>query len=402
MKKLVIIGGGASGFFLAANLNKTNWKVTILEQSKHPLQKVKISGGGRCNVTHACFNPKELVKFYPRGSKELTSIFSHFQPSDTFDWFERRKVNLNIEADNRVFPDTNTSQTIIDTLLKHTEKNNIQVHYETVVSDIMNENQLFKIITSKFVYEADALIIATGSSPKMWKIISKLGHSIISPVPSLFTFNCKSPLIQNLQGTSFTEAEISIPLLKHTEYGPLLITHWGLSGPSILKLSAWKARELAELKYNFILKINWVSESFDEVKNTLNGYKVQNPKKSIYSLKPYNLTQRFWQNMLNVLDIKEKVLAELSKTDINRITETLTNTRLTINGKSTFKDEFVTAGGVNRKEIDFRTMQSKLVQNLYFAGEVIDIDAITGGFNFQACWSEAFVISQQFNIYEKN
>ncbi len=396
MKQLIIIGGGASGFFLASNIKSENWKVLILEQAKQPLQKVKISGGGRCNLTHACFIPRELVKYYPRGSKELMSVFSRFQPSDTFDWFEKRQVALKTEEDNRVFPDSDSSQTIIDTLLNEAQTNNTQIHYETTITGIIKENKKFKIHTTQHIYEADALVIATGSSPKMWKIINKLGHKIITPVPSLFTFNCKNNLINNLQGISFPNAEISIPSIKSEQFGPLLITHWGLSGPAILKLSSWEARKLADLNYNFILRINWISEKFDDVKETLLEQKQLHPKKSIYSLKIYNITQRFWQNMLQTLEIKEKILADLGKTDINKIADTLTNTNLKIQGKSTFKEEFVTAGGVDLKEIDFRTMKSKLIPNLYFAGEVLNIDAITGGFNFQACWSEAYIISQQF------
>ncbi len=396
MKQLIIIGGGASGFFLASNIQSENWKVLILEQAKQPLQKVKVSGGGRCNLTHACFTPRELINFYPRGSKELLSVFTRFQPSDTFEWFQKRKVNLKTEEDNRVFPETNTSQTIIETLLNETKKNNVKIHYETTVTGIKNENKKFKIETTQHNYEADALVIATGSSPKVWDILKRLGHKIIPPVPSLFTFNCKEPLINHLQGISFPKAEIFIPQLKLKESGPILITHWGLSGPAILKLSSRGARELADLNYNFNLRINWISEKPEWVKQTLSEQKQLHPKKSVYSLKIHPITQRFWQNMLQTLEIKEKPLADLGKTDSNKIADTLINTNLSIQGKSTFKEEFVTAGGVDLKEIDFRTMQSTLIPNLFFAGEVLNIDGLTGGFNFQACWSEAYIISQQF------
>ena len=398
MKQLIIIGGGAAGFFLASNVKSSKWKILILEQAKNPLQKLKISGGGRCNLTHACFSAKKLVKYYPRGSKELISVFNHFQPSDTFEWFSQKGVDLKIESDHRVFPQSDSSQTIIDTFLQETQKNNIEINYNSKVINIRNINNKFEIATIENKYFADALVIATGSSQKMWDIIHhQLGHNIIKPVPSLFTFLCSDKLLSNLQGISFPEAEIHIPSLKIKEFGPILITHWGLSGPAILKLSSWSARELFKLDYKFILRINWISETFDRVREELFIEKIKNPKKSIYALKIYNLTQRFWNNLLYSLQIKDKKLADLNKKDINKIAEALTNTQLQINGKNAHKDEFVTAGGVDLKEIDFRTMQSKLIPNLYFAGEVLNIDALTGGFNFQACWSEAYIISQYIN-----
>ncbi|MDR2121860.1 MAG: NAD(P)/FAD-dependent oxidoreductase [Flavobacteriaceae bacterium] len=396
MKTLVIIGGGASGFFLGANIKSENWKVIILEQAKHPLQKVKISGGGRCNVTNACFNPKELVKSYPRGSKELLSVFSCFQPADTLEWFAQRNIRLKTEDDNRVFPETDSSQTIIDALLHAARENGVQIHYETPVTGILKDSEKFEIKTTHRTYQTDALVVAAGSSSKIWEIISGLGHTIVPPVPSLFTFNCKNDILTDLQGISFPKAELLIPQFKLKESGSLLITHWGLSGPAILKLSSRGAREAAFSDYNFTLRINWVSEKFDHVKENLSQHRSAHPKKSIYSLKLYDIPQRFWKNMLQTLEIKEKTLSDLGKTESNKIAETLTNSQLQITGKSTFKEEFVTAGGVDLKEIDFRTMQSKLIPDLYFAGEVLNIDALTGGFNLQACWSEAFVISRQF------
>lgn len=400
MKQLIIIGGGAAGFFLAANLKYCNWNVLIIEQAKKPLQKLKISGGGRCNLSNACFVPKELTKFYPRGAKELLSVFHQFQPLDTIEWFKNKNTNIKIESDNRIFPETNSSQTIIDTLLNETSSNQINITYETQVTQITKNENKFNIQTNQNLYCADSVVICTGSSQKMWKIIEKLGHKIIPPVPSLFTFNCKNSLIQNLQGISFLNAEVSIPQLKIKENGPILITHWGLSGPAILRLSAWGAREIANLNYTFSININWISEKFDTVKENLYKIKQVHPKKTISSLKIYNITQRFWLNLLDHVGISNKLLADLGKKDINRIAEIITHTQLFIDGKSTYKDEFVTAGGVDLKEIDFRTMQSKLIPGLYFAGEVLNIDAVTGGFNFQACWSEAFIISQQFKYKE--
>ncbi|PQL94217.1 BaiN/RdsA family NAD(P)/FAD-dependent oxidoreductase [Apibacter adventoris] len=400
MKQLIIIGGGAAGFFLASNLKYCNWNVLIIEQAKKPLQKLKISGGGRCNLSNACFVPKELTKFYPRGAKELLNVFHQFQPLDTIEWFKNKNTNIKIESDNRIFPETNSSQTIIDTLLNETSSNQINITYETQVTQITKNENKFNIQTNQNLYCADSVVICTGSSQKMWKIIEKLGHKIIPPVPSLFTFNCKNSLIQNLQGISFLNAEVSIPQLKIKENGPILITHWGLSGPAILRLSAWGAREIANLNYNFSININWISEKFDTVKENLYKIKQAHPKKTISSLKIYNITQRFWLNLLDHVGISNKLLADLGKKDINRIAEIITHTQLIIDGKSTYKNEFVTAGGVDLKEIDFKTMQSKLISGLYFAGEVLNIDAVTGGFNFQACWSEAFIISKQFK-YKK-
>ncbi|TWP27605.1 NAD(P)/FAD-dependent oxidoreductase [Apibacter muscae] len=397
LKHLIIIGGGASGFFLSSNIKTSNWNISLLEQSKNPLQKLKISGGGRCNVTNACYKPKDLIKNYPRGNKELLSLFSKFQPLDTFQWFEKRGIHLKIENDSRVFPDTNSSQTIIDTLLSETKKNNVVIHYETTVLEINYTNNKFEILTNKDIYYADAVVIATGSSKKIWNIIEKLGHKIIPPVPSLFTFNCNHPLIKNLQGISLAETDLNILNTPFKERGPLLITHWGLSGPAILKLSSWAARYLADLDYKFQLRINWITENFDDARELLTNYKNAHPKMDIYNIKIYNLPQRFWLNLLNHLNIIKKPLFEISKKEINRIAESLTNSKLDIIGKSTFKNEFVTCGGVDLKEIDFNNMQSKLIPNLFFTGEVLNIDAITGGFNFQACWSESYILSKQFN-----
>ena len=267
-KKIIIIGGGAAGFFCAANLDETKFEVIILEQNSDVLQKVKISGGGRCNVTHACFDPRELASFYPRGNKELLSVFHKFQPGDTMDWFEQRNVPLKIENDNRIFPESNSSQTIINTLVQEVFKKNFQVKTKSVVLEILkNDNQYF-VKTNSETFVADFVIYATGSSPKSLKLIQNLGHKIVEPVPSLFTFNIKNETLKDLMGTSFPNAEVSIPKLKMDESGPLLITHWGLSGPAILKISAWKARELADLNYQFEIIVNFLGmdmEDADEI-----------------------------------------------------------------------------------------------------------------------------------------
>ncbi|MBV2165057.1 MAG: aminoacetone oxidase family FAD-binding enzyme, partial [Kaistella sp.] len=280
-KKIIIIGGGAAGFFCAANLDANKLSVTILEQNSDVLQKVKISGGGRCNVSHACFDPKELVGFYPRGNKELLSVFHKFQPGDTMDWFEKRNVALKIESDNRIFPETNSSQTIIDTLVNEVLNRKFNIETKAVVLDIVPEKEQYLVITNSGEYLADYIIYTTGSSPKSLKTLQNLGHKIVEPVPSLFTFNIKNDVLKDLMGTSFPNAEVSIPELKMEESGPMLITHWGLSGPAILKISAWKARELAALKYRFHIRVNFLGMDKDDAEEAFKNYRNQNPKKTI-------------------------------------------------------------------------------------------------------------------------
>lgn len=397
-KKITIIGGGAAGFFCAANLDESKYEVIILEQNNETLQKVKISGGGRCNVTHACFEPRELVKFYPRGNKELLSVFHKFQPGDTMDWFERRNVPLKIEDDNRIFPQSNSSQSIIDILLKEVSDKNFIIKTQSVVLDIQNIENQYKIITKDEEIFSDFVIYTTGSSPKSLKLIENLGHKIVSPVPSLFTFNIKNEILKDLMGTSFPYAEVSIPKLKMEEFGPLLITHWGLSGPAILKLSAWKARELADLKYNFEIKVNFIGIDQEQAEEVFKQFKEENPKKTIGNSKIFDITSRFWHRILWLSKIDlDKTVSNISKTELHKITSHLCKNTMEVKGKSTFKEEFVTAGGVDLKEIDFKNMQSKILGNFYIAGEVLNIDAVTGGFNFQACWSEAWLIAQNLN-----
>ncbi|PQA96614.1 hypothetical protein SAMN05421796_101193 [Chryseobacterium piscicola] len=398
MKQIIIIGGGAAGFFCAANLDENKYKITILEQNSDVLQKVKISGGGRCNVSHACFDPKELVQFYPRGNKELLSVFTKFQPGDTMDWFEKRNVLLKIENDNRVFPESNSSQTVIKTFLNEIQKKNVEVKTKCSVKEIQKINEKYIVNTSLGAFEADFLIYSTGSSPKSLKIIENLGHKIIDLVPSLFTFNIKDDLLKDLAGTSFEMAETSIPKLKTEESGPLLITHWGLSGPAILKISAWEAINLANVKYNFEIEVNFISKDMDDAEELFQNFKQSNPKKTVGSSKIFDVTNRFWQRILEVSKVDlNKQIANISGKEMQTIIENLCKKKFQVTGKSTFKDEFVTAGGVDLKEINFKNMSSKILPNFYIAGEVLNIDAVTGGFNFQACWSEAWLISQDLN-----
>lgn len=399
MKQIIIIGGGAAGFFCAANLDEKKYKITILEQNSDVLQKVKISGGGRCNVSHACFDPKELVQFYPRGNKELLSVFTKFQPGDTMEWFENRKIPLKIENDNRIFPESNSSQTIINTFLNETQKKNVDIKTKCSVKEIEKLDEKYLVKTSLGDFEADFVIYTTGSSPKSLKMIENLGHKIIDLVPSLFTFNIKDPLLKDLLGTSFEMAETSIPKLKREESGPMMITHWGLSGPAILKISAWEAINLAKVKYNFEIEVNFISKDIDDAEELFQNFKISNPKKTIGQSKIFEVTNRFWQRILEVSNINlNKQVAQISGKEMQTILENLCKKKFQVTGKSTYKDEFVTAGGVDLKEINFKNMSSKILPNFYVAGEVLNIDAVTGGFNFQACWSEAWLIAQDLNL----
>ena len=398
MKKVIIIGGGASGFFTAANIDTKLYDITILEQNSDVLQKVKISGGSRCNVSHACFDPRELVQFYPRGNKELLSVFTKFQPGDTMNWYEEHGVALKIEDDNRIFPESNSSQSIIDCLVNECRKKNVKILTKQTVTEILPQENGYKIHTTDQNYFADYVVFSTGSSPKAFKILEKLGHQIIAPVPSLFTFNIKNEILKDLMGTSFQYVNIEIPKLNLEESGSLLITHWGLSGPAILKLSAWGARELAALKYQFEIIVNFIGTASEDALEIFRNFKENEPKKSIGQAKIFDITNRFWQRILFVSGIDTtKQLANINNKEMQKIIENLCSCRMNVTGKSTFKEEFVTAGGVDLKEMDFKTMKSKKLPNFYISGEILNIDAVTGGFNFQACWSEGWLIAQDLN-----
>lgn len=398
MKKVIIIGGGASGFFTAANIDTKLYDVTILEQNSDVLQKVKISGGGRCNVSHACFDPRELVQFYPRGHKELLSVFTKFQPGDTMNWYEKHGVALKIEDDNRIFPESNSSQSIINCLVNECRKKNVKILTKQTVTEILPQENGYKIHTTDQNYFADYVVFSTGSSPKAFKILEKLGHQIITPVPSLFTFNIKNEILKDLMGTSFQYVDIEIPKLNLEESGSLLITHWGLSGPAVLKLSAWGARELAALKYQFEIIVNFIGTASEDALEIFKNFKENEPKKSIGQAKIFDITNRFWQRILFVSGIDTaKQIANINNKEMQKIIENLCCCRMNVTRKSTFKEEFVTAGGVDLKEMDFKTMRSKKLPNFYISGEVLNIDAVTGGFNFQACWSEGWLIAQDLN-----
>lgn len=392
--KVAIIGGGAAGFFLGAQLAPPFF-VEIFEKAMTPLQKVKISGGGRCNVTHACFDPNILVDFYPRGNKELKSVFGKFQPGDTMGWFEERGVPLKIQEDMRVFPVSDNSQDIVGCLIKENQNNKNKIHLGEAVKEVLPNGETFILKTSKGEYEFDKVVFAPGSSKQVWQMIEKLGHSIVSPVPSLFTFNSKDSRIQGLQGTSFQNVEIKILDSNLENHGDLLITHWGFSGPAVLVLSAIGARELYEKKYNFKVQINFIGHNVEDALETLFKHKQENARQKMSKFAPFGLTKRFWMSMLeNVKVDKNLNWSDIPDKKLRKLSFELTQGIYEINGKSTYKDEFVTAGGVELKEINFKTMESKLIPGIYFAGEVLNIDAVTGGFNFQACWSESFIIAE--------
>ena len=400
---IIIIGGGAAGFFTAINIVEKNskLKVAILERGKNVLEKVRISGGGRCNVTHACFVPNDLVKFYPRGEKELKGPFHQFCSGDTIEWFEKHGVELKIEDDGRMFPVSNSSQTIIDCFLKATQKLKIDILTGHSVQELYQGNDYWKITTNQEVFSCQKVIMATGSNPKMWELLQNLGHSIIEPVPSLFTFNIKDARIKDLMGLS-TLASVKVKKSKLQASGPLLITHWGMSGPGILRLSAWGARELADKKYQFAIQVNWLNETdFEEAVDLLKNIKEENSKKLVSKYAHFDLPKRLWENLVKAAGISEETKwGDVNKKQLNTLAEQLTNGEFQVNGKSTFKEEFVTAGGIDLKEVNFKTMQSKILPNLFFAGEILNIDAITGGFNFQNAWTGGFIVANAITSIE--
>ncbi|WP_299837836.1 NAD(P)/FAD-dependent oxidoreductase [uncultured Tenacibaculum sp.] len=395
MSKIIIIGGGAAGFFTAINAKELNpdLDITILEKGKDVLQKVRISGGGRCNVTHACFEPKELVKFYPRGKKELLGPFHQFMTGDTFEWFENRGVPLKIESDNRVFPEANTSQAIINCFQKAVEKLNIKVLTSQNVTSFYQQDENWVINTKNDKFIADKLVVTAGSSKKIWELSNELGHTVINTVPSLFTFNIKDKRITDLGGVSVPNASVKILDTKLENFGPLLITHWGLSGPAVLKLSAFGARILADKKYSYKVAVNWLSKSTNQITEELNDLKKANAKKQIGLKSPFSeIPRRLWERLLLASNINLKQnWANLTKSEVTNLANQLTNCVFSAEGKSTFKDEFVTAGGIDLKEINFKRFESKLQSNLFYVGEILNIDAVTGGFNFQNAWTGGYI-----------
>jgi predicted Rossmann fold flavoprotein len=394
-QRTVIIGGGAAGFFSAIIIAETNpeMEVVILEKGNSTLQKVRISGGGRCNITHACFTPIELVEFYPRGKKELLGPFHQFMTGDTMEWFENRGVPLKIEDDNRVFPASNNSQTIVDCLIDGAKKAGVVLQLNQKVNSISRTGAQFIIKTEGKEFVADKLLIATGSNPKVWELIAGMGHKIIPPVPSLFTFKIFDKRIMEIPGISVPYATISILESTFESKGPLLITHWGISGPAVLKLSAFGALFLAEKDYQYEVKINWITKTFDKVFNDLKEIKNKMPKKQITLRSIYDeIPRRLWEKLVAASDIKSgQRWADVSNKQLENLANQITNSTFKAEGKTTFKEEFVTAGGIDLKEINFKRFESKLHKNLFFAGEILNIDAVTGGFNFQNAWTGAYI-----------
>lgn len=395
--KIAIIGGGAAGFFaaLSAKEKHPSSEVIIYEKSDKILSKVKVSGGGRCNVTHSCFKVKDLVTFYPRGGKQLKKSFGIFNTNHTLAWFKDRGVNLKTEADNRMFPDTDKSITIINCLLDEALRLGVVIKRQTVVQELKPEEGKIILQIDEFDHAFDKVIVATGGSPKASGLnwLKKLGHEIIAPIPSLFTFNMPDEKIINLQGVVSKNAIVRVQGSKLSQEGPLLVTHWGMSGPAILKTSAWEARNLAEKNYAFNIQVNWIGNTNEEeVRTLLNRSFYNYGKKKVINVIPFDLPNSLWKFLLDISEIDENSIAgEISKKAKNILINHIVNSVYNVNGKTTFKEEFVTCGGIALSDVNMKTMESKVVPNLFFAGEVLDIDGVTGGFNFQAAWTTGYI-----------
>lgn len=407
MKKYAFIGGGASGIFAALRCAEVcreknqNAKITVYEASSDYLKKVKISGGGRCNVTHHEFEIADFCSHYPRGHKELRSAFHRFQALDTINWFEARGVKLKVEDDGRMFPTTNNSQTIINCFLSEAHDKGVILQNKTKIHSLHKESDQFVLIDRHGKsYEADKVLIATGSMPHGYELAKQCGHSITELAPSLFTFKINDKILKDLFGISFKESMLTLKVQKKKfeQNGPLLITHWGLSGPALLKLSAWAAREMKHADYQAELEVNWMGMSFEQTHKLILDIIKDNKEAKLSNRYPESLSKRFWERLLETLEFEELKCKELNHKKLQKLVETLVKTKLIVHGKSRFKEEFVECGGVSLKEIDIKTMQSKLCPGLYFAGEVMDIDGITGGFNFQNAWTSGYIVGSHMPL----
>ncbi|MFM6934632.1 MAG: NAD(P)/FAD-dependent oxidoreductase [Flavobacteriales bacterium] len=396
-KKVVVIGGGAAGFFAALSAKKhhPNAHVLILEKSAKLLAKVKISGGGRCNVTHACFDNKKLASHYPRGENYLRKAFEQFNAQSTINWFKERGVLMKTYPDGCLFPESNDSQTIIDCFEQEAKKLGIQISLHQGVKKIETNTQGFTVHTDEKTFAADRIIITTGGQPKRQNFdwLEKLGHEIIDPVPSLFTFNMPNNPIRELMGTVVEKVSVKVEGTKLLGQGPLLITHWGMSGPAVLLLSAWGARILAEKSYQFHVLVNWLNETKEtDLRSALDETVQLHGAKKVQNLNPFPITNRLWHFLLAKAEIPSEIRwHELGKKNTNKLINILLNDRYEVAGKTTFKEEFVTAGGISMTDIDIRNMESKRTPGIHFAGEILDIDGITGGFNFQAAWTTGYI-----------
>ncbi len=408
-KRLLVVGGGAAGMFCAVNaaqLNE-NLEVVVIEKSLKLLSKVKISGGGRCNLTHACFSVSELVKHYPRGATFLKKAFHHFAPANTIEWFNARGVQVMTEDDGRIFPVSNNSQTIINCILNEAAVNNIEIQTAQTVTGMNKRNNNWAVqFASGKELNADFVLVACGGFPKaeQFNWIKATGHTIVPPVPSLYSFNCPKHPITELMGISLPQVIIKLKGTSMVQSGPILITHWGLSGPAVLKLSAWAACILAENTYQFKITINWIPNFHENsCREKLVNMRTEKPTQKIFNATLFNLPSRFWHFMLNQAGISQEVRwADLTAKSQNALARLLTSFELDINGKTTYKEEFVTAGGVSLSEINSTTMESKLHKGLYFAGEIMDVDGVTGGFNFQHAWTSGFLAASHIASFNRN
>lgn len=398
--KIAIIGGGAVGCFAAANIPAdSRQEVVLFEKTGKLLQKVKVSGGGRCNVTHACFDIPELIERYPRGKQLLRKSLYQFSPADTVNWFKAHGVSLKTENDGRMFPVTDDSQTIIHCLLEAMRRQKVKIALNKSVTNIRKNQDFWELqFADGSTYEAHRVLIAPGgfSKPEQFSWIESLGHTIQPPVPSLFTFNMPQHPITRLMGISVPLVSVKIAGTKWQESGPLLITHWGLSGPAVLKLSAWAARDLYHKNYQFEVVINWLHDTAeDEFRDLVSNLRRDYGKRNVHNYCPFDLPRRLWEFFLEELKVPHTLKwGELPANVQNKLMETLIRQRLVVNGKTTFKEEFVTCGGVNLQEIDSQTMQSRIAPGIYFAGEIMDVDGITGGYNFQHAWSSAWIAAK--------
>ena len=404
--RIAIIGAGAAGCFAAANMPEDGHEVVIFEKTGKVLQKVKVSGGGRCNVTHACYKVPELIEKYPRGKQLLRKTLYAFNPSATVSWFEDRGIQIKEEEDGRMFPVTDNSQTIIDCLLNELKRKNISIKLHKSVERIeKHESGLIVHFADKTQYIADRVLIAAGGYPKkeQYHWLTELGHTIQEPVPSLFTFNLPAgkagrpkPPITELMGVVIQDVTVKIAGTKIAESGPLLITHWGLSGPAILRTSAWAARELSTKHYEFTIHINWLNGITEtELRNKLTSIRRTIGKQQVWNKKPFQLPRRFWEYQMQVIGIDpETKWGDLSSAHQIRLVDVLVADNYEIKGKTTFKEEFVTCGGIQLSEVNPQSMESRIVSGLFFAGEILDVDGITGGFNFQHAWASGYIASQ--------
>jgi predicted Rossmann fold flavoprotein len=399
-RKIIIAGGGAAGFFAAITAAESNpdAEVTILEQSRHPLSKVLASGGGRCNVTHACYDPRELVRFYPRGGKELRGAFHRFQPRDTIEWFQAHGIPLKTESDGRVFPVSDQAGSIAECLLEAARELRVTLRlHESVRSAARNEagRGWSVVLSTGASLQCDQLLLATGGNPssKAYGIAQSLGHTITPLVPSLFTFKIVELSLCALAGISVSEARLQVEGARLQSKGPLLITHWGLSGPAVLSLSAWGARELHKMDYRFPLLVDWIpSLTREHATEFLKETRSREARKTVPKAHPPEIPGRLWEWMLLSAGIvAETRWGQLSNPSLRRLAEIMTGMRLEVHGKNPFKEEFVTCGGVSLDEVDFRTMESRIAPGLHFAGEFLDLDGVTGGFNFQAAWTTGYL-----------